>query len=60
VNEQAEVGRDESRPVWAGYCVECDKDVFLDQMQAKHPEITEVNFKDNYDCPFCDAILIPF
>lgn len=46
----------------AGYCLECDKGVWLSDIQKVHPDATLKNFRAmQYDeCPTCKSLLIPF
>ena len=46
----------------AGYCLECDRGVWLSQIQAKHTDATIRNFRymEYNKCPTCNAWLIPF
>jgi hypothetical protein len=46
----------------AGYCLECDKGVWLWQIQAIHPDatITNIRYMEYNKCPTCQASLIPF
>lgn len=71
INTALALGFEPDDPKWllpdttgqrAGYCLECDKGVWLAQIQTIHPDATinNIRYMEYNKCPTCQAWLSPF